>query len=88
MFAVKQREDKSLRSFINYFTIEMLEIHNWDETTVVSTMRSGMKFCSFYFFLKKRNPKTLAKLLSLAKRYIKVKEAIATWREEIRDRRG
>lgn len=72
---IKQRKDESLRSYETRFNKEALLIDEVDDKVVVTAFTSGLKRREFLFSIYKNNPKTMAKALYKAMKYMNAEDA-------------
>ena len=77
LIRVKQREIESLRKFIIKFNTATLEVTDLDQMVAMSAMKGTFKPSRFFFSLKKKFPSSFFEMLSRAKKYANVKEAMS-----------
>ena len=63
MMSIRQREDKTLRSYISHFNKEALSIDEADNKILVVAFTNGLRKGKFLFSLYKNDPKTMSKVL-------------------------
>ena len=62
---------------MKHFTREMLEVDEVDDKVQLTTFKAGLKFREFVVLLTKNPPKTMAKLLLKAQKYMNIEETLA-----------
>ena len=82
MMSIKQREDKSLRSYITRFNKEALSIDKVDDKILVITFTNGLRKGKFLFSLYKNDPKTMSDVFYQATKYMNAEEALLAWEEK------
>ena len=83
---IKQREDKTLRSYITRFNKEALSIDEVDNKILMAAFRNGLRKDKFLFSLYKNDPKTMSNVLYKATKYMNVKNALLTQEEKSKKR--
>ncbi|XP_075655212.1 uncharacterized protein LOC142625440 [Castanea sativa] len=73
---IKQREDKSLRSYITRFNKEVLSIDKADDKILVAVFTNGLRKGKFLFSLYKNDPKTMSEVLYKATQYMNAEDAL------------
>ena len=73
---IKQREDKTLRSYITRFNKETLSIDEADDKILVAAFTNGLRKGKFLFSLYKNDPKTMSKVLYRATKYVNAEDAL------------
>ena len=73
---IKQREDKTLRSYITHFNNEALLIDEVDNKILVAAFTNGLRKGKFLFSLYKNNPKTMSDVLYRATKYMNAEDAL------------
>ena len=70
MLSITQLEDESLRSYVTNFNKEALLIDKADNKVLVTAFTRGLQPGEFLFSLYKNDPKTMAKILYKATKYM------------------
>ncbi|XP_065619904.1 uncharacterized protein LOC136063439 [Quercus suber] len=78
LLTIKQGEKETLRSYVKCFTRETLEVDEADDKVQLMTFKAGLRSRDLMASLTKNPPKTVAKMLLKAQKYINAKDAIAT----------
>ena len=76
LLTIKQGEKKTLRSYVTHFTQGMLEVDKADDKVQLTTFKAGLKSRDFMASLAKNPPKTMAKALLKAQKYMNAEEAL------------
>nr|XP_023892031.1 uncharacterized protein LOC112004041 [Quercus suber] len=84
--SIKQREDKTLRSYITRFNKEELSIDEASDKILVATFTNGLQKGKFLFSLYKNDHKTMLEVLYKATKYMNAEEALQAWEEKLRKR--
>ena len=79
--SIKQREDKTLWSYISHFNKEALSIDETDDKILVAAFTDGLRKGKFLFSLYKNDPKTMSEVLYRATKYMNAEDALSA-REE------
>ena len=79
--SIRQREDKTLRSYIARFNKEALSIDEADDKILVAAFTNGLWKGKFLFSLYKNDQKTMSDVLYRAINYMNVEDALLA-REE------
>ena len=66
-----------MRSYVTRFTQEILEVDEADDKVQLTTFKAGLKFREFVVSLAKNPPKTMAKMLLKAQKYMNAEDALA-----------
>ncbi|KAK6164140.1 hypothetical protein DH2020_001004 [Rehmannia glutinosa] len=75
LMGVRQKQDESLRDFIQRFNKEALEIEELDQSVALAALMNGVQKTSrFAFSLAKKPPLTLADLFNRVEKYINAEE--------------
>ena len=74
--SIKQREDKTLRSYISHFNKEKLSINEADDKIFVAAFMNGLQKGKFLFSLYKNDPKTMSEVLYKATKYMNVEDTL------------
>ena len=82
--SIKQREDKTLRSYINRFNKEAFSIDEADNKILVAAFTNGLRKGKFLFFLYKNDPKTMSEVLYRATKYMNVEDTLLAREEKPR----
>ena len=86
LMSIKQREDKTLRSYITRFNKEALSIDEADDKILVAAFTNGLRKGMFLFSLYKNDPKTMSEVLYRATKYMNAKDALLAREEKPRKR--
>ncbi|XP_075659065.1 uncharacterized protein LOC142628924 [Castanea sativa] len=78
---LRQREDKTLRSYIAHFNKEALSIDEADDKILVAAFTNGLQKGKFLFSLYKNDLKTMSDVLYRATKYMNAEDALLA-REE------
>ena len=84
--SIKQREDKTLKSYITHFNKEAFSIDEDDDKILVAAFTNGLRKGKFLFSLYKNDPKTMSKVLYRATKYMNAKDALLAKEEKPRKR--
>ena len=84
--SIKQREDKTLRSYITRFNKEALSIEEADDKILVAAFTNGLRKGKFLFSLCKNDPKTMSEVLYRATKYMNAKDALLAKEDKPRKR--
>ena len=84
--SIKQREDKTLKSYITHFNKEAFSIDEADNKILVAAFTNGLRKGKFLFSLYKNDPKTMSKVLYRATKYMNAKDALLAKEEKPRKR--
>ena len=83
---IKQREDKTLRSYITHFKKEALSIDEANDKILVIAFTNGLRKGKFLFFLYKNDSKTMLDMLYRVTKYMNVKDALLAREEKPKKR--
>ena len=72
--SIKQREDKTLRSYISRFNKEALSIDEADDKILIVALTNGLRKGKFLFSLYKNDLKTMSEVLYRATKYMNAYE--------------
>ena len=86
LMSIKQREDKTLWSYIARFNKEALSIDEADDKILVATFTNGLWKGKFLFSLYKNDLKTMSDVLYSATKYMNVEDALLTREEKPKKR--
>ena len=86
LMSIKQREDKTLRSYITRFNKEALSIDEADDKILVAAFTNGLRKGKFLFSLYKNDPKTMSKVLYRATKYMNAEDALLAREDKPRKR--
>ncbi|XP_065627970.1 uncharacterized protein LOC136066883 [Quercus suber] len=86
LMSIKQREDKTLRSYITRFNKEALSIIEADDKIFVATFTNGLRKGKFLFSLYKSYSKTMSEVLYRATKYMNAEDALLAREEKPRKR--
>ncbi|XP_065633533.1 uncharacterized protein LOC136069192 [Quercus suber] len=78
LMSIKQREDKTLRSYITRFNKEALSIDKVDDKILVAAFTNGLRKGKFLFSLYKNDPKTMSEVLYRATKYMNAEDTLLT----------
>ena len=82
LLTIKQGEKETLRPYVKHFTLKTLEVDEADEKVQLTTFKAGLKSREFVVSLAKNPPKTMAKMLLKAQKYMNAEDALAAIKEE------
>ena len=82
--SIKQREDKTLKSYIAHFNKEAFSIDEVDDKILVAAFSNGLRKGKFLFSLYKNNSKTMSDVLYRATKYINAEDALLAREEKPR----
>ncbi|XP_065617429.1 uncharacterized protein LOC111985988 [Quercus suber] len=97
LLTVRQGEKETLRSYVQRFTRETLEVDEADDMVQLTTFKAGLRSRDLVSSLAKNPPKTMAEMLLKAQKYMNAEDALAAIKDEDRpgdkgrkedDRRG
>ena len=77
LLTVKQGEKETLRSYVKRFTRETLEVDKADNKVQLTTFKAGLRSRDLVASLAKNPPKTMAKMLLNAQKYMNIEDALA-----------
>ena len=83
---IKQRKDKTLRSYITRFNKEALSIDEADNKILVAAFTNGLRKGKFLFSLYKNDPKTMSDVLYRATKYMNSKDPLLAREEKPKKR--
>ena len=83
---IKQREDKTLRSYITRFNKEALSINETDDKILVATFTNGLRKGKFLFSFYKNDPKTMIDVLYRTTEYMNTEDALLARKEKPKKR--
>ena len=78
MISIKQREDKTLRSYIARFNKKALSIDEADNKILVAAFTNGLQKGKFPFSLYKNDLKTMSDVLYRATKYMNAEDTLLT----------
>ena len=84
--SIKQREDKTLRSYITHFNKEALSIDEADDKILVAAFTNGLRKGKFLFSLYKNDLKTMTDVLYRATKYMNAEDALLAREEKPKKR--
>ncbi|XP_030964820.1 uncharacterized protein LOC115986099 [Quercus lobata] len=82
----KQREDKTLRSYITCFNKEAFSINEVDDKILVATFINGLRKGKFLFSLYKNDPKTMSEVLYKVTKYMNAEDTLLAREDKPRKR--
>ena len=74
--SIKQREDKTLRSYITHFNKEAFSIDVADDKILVVAFTNGLQKEKFLFSLYKNDLKTMSNVLYRATKYMNTEDML------------
>ena len=77
LLTVKQGEKETLRSYVKHFTSETLEVDEADDKVQLMTSKARLRFRDLVALLAKNPPKTMAKMLLNAQKYMNIEDTLA-----------
>ena len=83
---IKQREDRTLRSYISHFNKEALSIDEVDNKILVAAFTNGLRKGKFLFSLYKNDSKTMSDVLYRATKYMNAEDALLAHEEKPKKR--
>ena len=86
LISIKQREDKTLRSYITRFNKEAFSIDEADDKILVAAFTNGLRKGKFLFSLYKNDPKTMLEVLYRATKYMNAEDALLAREDKPRKR--
>ena len=86
LMSIKQREDKTLRSYITRFNKEAISIDEADDKILVAAFTNGLRKGKFLFSLYKNDLKTMLEVLYRATKYMNAEDALLAREEKPRKR--
>ena len=84
--SIRQREDKTLRSYISRFNKETLSIDKADDNILVAAFTNGLRKGKFLFSLYKNDQKTTSEVLYRATKYMNTEDALLAREEKSKKR--
>ena len=76
LLTIKQGEKETLKSYVMHFTRGMLEVDKLDDKVQLTTFKAELKSRDFVVSLEKNPPKTMAKALLKAQKYMNAEDAL------------
>ena len=86
LMSIKQREDKTLRSYITRFNKKALLIDEADDKILVAAFTNSLRKGKFLFSLYKNDPKTMSEVLYRAIKYMTAEDALLAREEKPKKR--
>ena len=86
LISIKQREDKTLRSYITRFNKEALSIDKADDKILKAAFTNRLRNGKFLFSLYKNDPKTMTDVLYRATKYMNAEDALLAREEKPKKR--
>ena len=80
--SIKQREDKTLRSYIAHFNMEALSIDKANNKILIAAFTNGLQKGKFLFSLYKNDLKTMSDVLYRATKYMNAEDALLAHKEK------
>ena len=84
--SIRQREDKTLKSYISCFNKEALSIDEADDNILVVAFTNGLRKGKFLFSLYKNDQKTMSKVLYRATKYMNTEDVLLAREEKSKKR--
>ena len=84
LMSIKQRKDKTLRSYISHFNKEALSIDEADDKILVAAFTNGLRKGNFLFSLYKNDLKTMSEVLYRATKYMNTEDALSAREEKLK----
>ncbi|XP_065624581.1 uncharacterized protein LOC112008184 [Quercus suber] len=84
LLTVRQGEKETLRSYVQRFTRETLEVDEADDMVQLTTFKAGLRSRDLVSSLAKNPPKTMAEMLLKAQKYMNAEDALAAIKDEDR----
>ncbi|XP_065615644.1 uncharacterized protein LOC136061603 [Quercus suber] len=81
LLSIRQGEKETLRSYVKRFTRETLEVDKTDDKVQLTTFKAGLRSKEFVALLAKNPPKTMAKMLLKAQKYMNAEDALTAIRD-------
>ena len=86
LLTIRQGENETLRSYVKRFTRETLEVDEADDKVQLTTFKAGLRSRDLMASLAKNPPKTMAKMLLKAQKYMNAEDAVAAIRDDEKPR--
>ena len=86
LISIRQREDKTLRSYISCFNKEAFSIDEADDKILVATFTNRLRKGKFLLSLYKNDPKTMSEMLYRANKYMNAEDALLAQEEKPKKR--
>ena len=86
LISIKQRNDETLRSYIERFNKEALSIDEADDKILVAAFMNELQKGKFLFSLYKNDPKTMSDVLYKATKYMNEEDALLARKEKPKKR--
>ena len=86
LISIKQREDKTLRSYITRFNKEALSIDKADDKILEAAFTNRLRKGKFLFSLYKNDPKTMTDVLYRGTKYMNAEDALLAREEKPKKR--
>ncbi|XP_075665459.1 uncharacterized protein LOC142635134 [Castanea sativa] len=83
---IKQRKDKTLRSYITRFNKEAFSINEADDKILMAAFTNGLQKGKFLFSLYKNDPKSMSDMLHRATKYMNAEDVLLTREEKPKKR--
>nr|XP_023898471.1 uncharacterized protein LOC112010353 [Quercus suber] len=77
LLTIRQGEKETLSSYVKRFTRETLEVDEANDKVQLTTFKAGLRSREFVASLVKNPPKTMAKMLLKAQKYMNVEDALS-----------
>ena len=82
LLIVRQGEKKTLRSYVKRFTRETLEVDEANDKVQLTTFKAGLRSRDLVASLAKNPPRTMAKMLLKAQKYMNAEDVVAVIRDD------
>ena len=82
LLTIRQGEKETLRSYVKSFTHETLEVDEADNKVQLTTFKAGLRSRDLVASLAKNPPRTVAKMLLKAQKYMNAEDAVAAIRDD------
>ena len=82
LLTIRQGEKETLRSYVKCFTRETLEVDEADDKVQLTTFKAGLRSRDLVALLAKNPPRTMAKMLLKAQKYMNAEDAVAAIRDD------
>ena len=83
---IQQTKGESLRQYVTRFNNELQQVDEIEDQVSLTTFQAGLLLGDFFFSITKSPPKTVAKLLQKAQKYINAEDVVLARNEGKRKR--
>ena len=73
---IQQVEGEPLRQYVTRFNKELLQVDETEDQVILTTFQARLLPEDFFFLITKSPPKTVAKLLRKAQKYMNAEDAV------------